>query len=161
MHCRVNLKKKIQQLDEQVLSRDNEGLPAASPHPTPRGPGVHTPLPQNGHMGIRNFAEIAPNAPVPLKPNSSSFSGTYESVGVEYGQNLFSSSYKENIGPYDTPSTFSTYDGQMGGGQGTGFKATSLPFKEVNYSDGSTDKKWSGRHFSWTRELEVDHCDAD
>lgn len=28
---------------------------------------------------------------------------------------------------------------------------------EVNYIEGSTDKKWSSQEFSWTRELEVCH----
>lgn len=107
-------------------------------------------------MGVRNFAEIAPNLTPSANSQFSSANGTYAfaAAGCRV-ENLFSSPYKENLGPQEWPSTFPPFDPQMGVGQGSGFKAAPVQFTDVNYTEGSTDKQWSRRDFSWTRELEV------
>ncbi|CAM6100420.1 unnamed protein product [Calypogeia fissa] len=159
---RVSLNKEIKHLEEQLQSGADARRPSGSPqlsNPDVHIPGVHTPLPQNGHMGVRNFADAAPNVTPSSYSQFSSFNESYASVGsrVEYGQNLFSSPYKENVGPYEMASNFPAFDNQTGGGQGFGLKATPGPYTDVNYSDGSTDRQWSRKDFSWTRELEINN----
>lgn len=70
------------------------------------------------------------------------------------------SQFQENNEPYG----FDRWGSSSASFSTDGFGASNAPVErepyvpkyiEINYTDGSTDKKWSIREFSWTKKLEV------
>eukprot|EP01018_Ginkgo_biloba_P018735 Gb_33079 [translate_table: standard] len=157
---RLKLNKKVQYLEQQLQCplldeerRQSHFLASVAPASGFR-PTTHTG--QTSGNGGRTSENIFSPPSVCQNANATNFNGeNFESK--MNGQNQM---FGETMGLFKTPLSYTShdfYDNQRTPVQHMEREPFVPKFTEVNYTEGSGDRRWSKRDFPWTRELEVNN----